>query len=202
MTYSECASKYIGIKTGDSVHKSIIDYYNNNIKPLPRGYKVKYSDSWCATFASVVMKMCGALNAPFECSVQRMYNKANNSGYVIKNPDINDFIVYDWDSNGWFDHIGIISGTTKTSYTVIEGNYNNGVNVRKIPHNYKHIGGFFRVPNVIYNDVTSSTSNIDKVVNDVISGKYGNGKDRKRNLENRGYNYSEIQKLVNAKLRG
>lgn len=42
----------------------------------------------------------------------------------------------------------------------------------------------------------------DSIVNDVIRGKYGNGDARKTALANAGYNYSEVQSAVNAKLKG
>lgn len=41
---------------------------------------------------------------------------------------------------------------------------------------------------------------IDEIANEVIAGKWGNGNDRKSNLEKAGYNYSEVQAKVNAKL--
>ena len=40
------------------------------------------------------------------------------------------------------------------------------------------------------------------VAMDVMNGKYGNGEDRKRNLEAAGYNYNKIQGLVNGLSRG
>lgn len=46
------------------------------------------------------------------------------------------------------------------------------------------------------------SANIDKVAQDVINGKYGNGIIRKRRLEARGYNYLQVQKRVNEMLRG
>lgn len=202
MNYVECAKQYIGIKTGSNIHHAIIDYYNNNIRPLPRGYRVKYSDSYCATFVSVIMKMCGGVNPPYECSVQRMFNKAKERGYIISVPKSGDFIVYNWNNDNWYDHVGIIESVSDTNYKVIEGNYNNAVRVRTISKTSKYIAGFFRVPVTESVSISENTSNLDKVVNDVIRGKYGNGQNRKNNLERAGYNYSEIQKLVNAKLRG
>ena len=47
---------------------------------------------------------------------------------------------------------------------------------------------------------SSSSYNITAIAKDVISGKYGNGETRRKNLESRGYNYSEIQKEVNRLL--
>lgn len=49
---------------------------------------------------------------------------------------------------------------------------------------------------------TNPSANIDKVAQDVINGKYGNGIVRKRRLEARGYNYLQVQKRVNEMLRG
>ena len=48
---------------------------------------------------------------------------------------------------------------------------------------------------------TKTKTNINKVVNDVIKGIYGNGEERKKKLTKLGYNYKEIQNLVNKKLR-
>lgn len=42
----------------------------------------------------------------------------------------------------------------------------------------------------------------DAIVSAVIRGDYGNGADRKARLEAAGYNYSEVQAVVNAKLSG
>lgn len=38
----------------------------------------------------------------------------------------------------------------------------------------------------------------EEIANEVINGLWGNGDDRKKNLEAAGYDYTEIQKLVNA----
>lgn len=44
-------------------------------------------------------------------------------------------------------------------------------------------------------------SNLDAVARDVIAGKYGNGAARKKALAAAGYNYSEVQKIVNKILK-
>lgn len=52
-------------------------------------------------------------------------------------------------------------------------------------------------------NVTSTVSNkksVDVIADEVIAGKWGNGNDRKTNLENAGYNYQEVQNKVNEKL--
>ena len=42
---------WVGWSESNGKFKKIIDIYNNH-KPLPRGYKVKYTDEWCATTVS------------------------------------------------------------------------------------------------------------------------------------------------------
>ena len=50
-TILDTARAYMGIREGSEQHHFIIDTYNAE-KPLPRGYAVKYTDAWCATFVS------------------------------------------------------------------------------------------------------------------------------------------------------
>ena len=49
---------------------------------------------------------------------------------------------------------------------------------------------------------TSTQKDLNTIVDEVITGKWGNGEDRKNALANAGYNYSEVQALVNQKLNG
>lgn len=73
------AISYLGQNEADGSHKTIIDLYNS-ITPLPVGYKVKYTDDWCATFVSAVAKVCGITGIVLpECGCERMiklYQKA------------------------------------------------------------------------------------------------------------------------------
>lgn len=66
------AQSWIGCKEADGSHKKIIDLYNNH-KPLARGYKVKYTDAWCATFASACAIAKGYTNIiPTECGCDKL----------------------------------------------------------------------------------------------------------------------------------
>lgn len=47
----------------------------------------------------------------------------------------------------------------------------------------------------------STTKDLVKVAKDVINGKYGNGKERVDKLTKEGYNYTEVQKVVNSLLK-
>ena len=47
----------------------------------------------------------------------------------------------------------------------------------------------------------STKKSVAEVAKEVVSGKWGNGADRKKKLEAAGYNYSEVQKEVNKLLK-
>lgn len=194
MNYKDFALQFVGIKQGSARHKEIIDGYNNGVKPLPRSYRVTYSDSWCATFVSYVMLKCGATNAPYECSCYYMKKKATTNKQIVKTPKINDLVIYDWNNNGTLDHVGIITEINGNVLTVVEGNKSKQVGVRTISKNSSEINCFIRVPN-------NNTTDLTTIAKEVIKGKYGNGDERKKALENMGYNYKEVQAKVNELLK-
>ena len=45
------ADRWVGKKESNGTHREIIDIYNR-IVPLPRGYRMSYSDPWCAAAVS------------------------------------------------------------------------------------------------------------------------------------------------------
>ena len=53
---------------------------------------------------------------------------------------------------------------------------------------------------VIISSSENDLKDLTTVANDVILGKYGNGEDRKNRIEAEGYNYDEVQAIVNNKL--
>ena len=146
------AKKYLGYKESDGSHKKIVDIYNSH-SPLARGYKVKYTDSWCAVFVSAVSIQCGLTDImPTECSCGRMielYQKLGrweeNDAYV---PNIGDIIMYDWDDSGkgdntgWPEHVGIVTEVTGSTMKIIEGNKSDSVAYRTVSVNGKDIRGY------------------------------------------------------------
>lgn len=191
MTYSNKAIQYLGVKEGTKRHHEIIDYYNNNIRPLPRGYRMKYTDSWCACFVSVILEQCKAIEPPLECSVKLMADNARKKHQTFKDlPQINDIIVYDWKNDGSLNHVGFIYDIQGDMLSVIEGNYSNMVKIRKISTTSSEIECYIRVKQ--YEETPGNM--IDKMAIDVIRGKYGIGKTRKELL---GVYYKDVQKRVN-----
>lgn len=209
MKILDIAIALLGIKEGSKEHKNIIDTYNKQEK-LPQGYKVKYTDSWCATFISYLFLVAGYKTFCFECSCTRMIELAKKLGLWIEDdkytPRAGDCILYDWqdsgsaDCKGTPDHIGIVENVTKSGIiTVIEGNYHDAVGRRRISVNGRYIRGFIKSSDICNKIKKKAVTK--SIVDEVISGKWGVGDDRKRRLEEAGYNYYEIQKKVNTKLK-
>lgn len=104
------------------------------------------------------------------------------------------------------------SSITDIAKQVIQGKYGNGdtrkQNIERLGYNYGEIQkevnrllGCNTNNNVSStNNSSSNNNNITQVARDVINGKYGNGDARKRNLESKGYNYSQVQAEVNRLL--
>lgn len=206
-------NSHIGIKEGSKEHKKIIDTYNKQEK-LPRGYKVKYTDSWCATFVSYIFMILKVLKFPFECSCYMMIEEAKKRGLWIEDdeyiPSPGDCVLYDWqdngkgDNKGTPDHIGIVENCTKSgNLTIVEGNYSDSVKRRSIKVNGKYIRGFIKSSSLLSKTVkrTASKPITDKLIKDVIAGKYGNGIKRIEILEDHGYNSKKVQEAVNKALK-
>ena len=141
-----------GYTEANGKHKKIVDLYNSQSK-LPSGYKVKYTDAWCAIAVSAVGVQLGISEVLLpECSCGRMIDLYKEAGrweekdsYV---PDIGDLIMYDWDDSGSGDntgapeHVGMVIEVDKTNIYVMEGNKNNAVARRTIKINGRYIRGF------------------------------------------------------------
>ena len=147
------AVSWYGCKESDGSHKKIIDAYNK-ISFLPRGYKMRYTDDWCAAFVSAVASVCGLLDIiPAECSCNLMIAKHKALGTWVENdgytPKEGDLVMYDWDDSGKgdntgvADHVGIVTGVSGNTITIIEGNKGTGyVGYRELKVNGRYIRGF------------------------------------------------------------
>lgn len=143
---------WIGCKESDGSHKKIIDVYNSH-KPLARGYKLKYTDPWCAGTVSAAAIACGATDIiPTEVSCSKMIELCKEKGIWHENenyvPDPADIIFYDWDDNGvgdnkgGSDHVGFVEKVSGDTITAIEGNYGDAVKRRTLKVNGRYIRGY------------------------------------------------------------
>lgn len=150
------AASFEGCKESDNSHRKIIDIYNKH-KPLARGYRVRYTDEWCSTFASAVAIQAGFTDIiPTECGCEKHIELFRKKGCWVEDdaytPKIGDYIFYDWDDNGigdnkgHADHVGIVAEVKGKLLKIIEGNMNEAVGYRTISVNGKFIRGY-GVPN-------------------------------------------------------
>ena len=195
----EQAKSWLGCNEYDGSHKKIIDIYNSQ-KPLPVGYKVKYTDAWCATFVSAVAVALEYTDIiPTECSCPRMITLFQNKGIWVEDESVTPkpgwILFYDFEDNGvgdnkgGSDHVGIVEKVVGNTITVIEGNYSNSVKRRTIAVNGRYIRGYgvpkYDEETSVQISTTQSSNKIDTVkevqkwLNDsynyglVIDGIYG-----------------------------
>lgn len=209
----EEAKKWLGVVQGTSRHKQIIDGYNS-ISPKPRGYTMKYSDHWCATFITFIFDRVGASELiGRECGVESHINIWKAMGIWIEDgtitPKPGDIITYNWDQNsqpndGWADHVGIVTAVSNGTITVIEGNIDMRVDYRKIRVGHGQIRGYARPKyKAAAQPVTpkpETKKSIAELAKEIIAGKWGVGQDRKDRLTKAGYNYDAVQAEVNRQL--
>jgi LysM repeat protein len=170
--YVNLAISYFGCKESDGSHKKIIDLYNSH-KPLARGYAVKYTDAWCATYVSAMAIGAGLTDIiPLECSCAKYIELAKKAGIWVENdayvPTVGDIILYDWqdgtnyattDNTGEPDHIGIVVSVSGSTIKVIEGNISDSVGYRSLQINGRYIRGFV-TPKYSSKATTASTTTV------------------------------------------
>ena len=133
-----------GCNEADGSHKKIIDIYNGH-KPLPRGYKVKYTDAWCATYVSAVFIMCGD-DSFMECGCPEMIEKLKSLGYWKGRnytPKTGTIVFYDWNGDRIADHVGIVRTRNNDNTLIVdEGNIQDSAKQRVISGDSSAIFGY------------------------------------------------------------
>lgn len=143
---------WLGYNEKNGKFKAIIDLYNTQ-KPLPVGYKVKYTDEWCATAVTAAGMKAGLSDIILgECSCSRMIALYQAVGRWMENdayrPQPGDIIMYDWDDTGAGEnkgapeHVGIVAEVKGNTLTIIEGNKGQAVATRTMTVNGRYIRGY------------------------------------------------------------
>lgn len=85
---------------------------------------------------------------------------------------------------------------------VIQGVWGNGQDRKNALTNagYDYSAVQARVNEILGTSSKPAKKSNEEIANEVIAGKWGNGNDRKNRLTNAGYNYDEVQAIVNRKL--
>ena len=143
---------WLGLKESNGSHKRIIDIYNSH-KPRARGYKLKYTDAWCAGGLSAAYIKCGATDIfPLEVGCGKMRDKAKKMGIWEEKDDYEplpgDVIMYYWkakktgDQKTGASHVGLVESCKNGKIKTIECNYSNSVKRRTLKVNDYRIRGF------------------------------------------------------------
>lgn len=155
--FLETLTAWEGSVRGDAVHKSIVDAYNSYL-PHPRGYKLTYTDDYCAAMVSAAAILCGLTEVlPIECSCGEQMKWYQARGQWVEDdahvPKIGEQIFYHWndrkdyaltDCTGAPNHTGIVTACDGQKITVFEGNKGktHECAYRVIPVNGRYICGF------------------------------------------------------------
>lgn len=191
---------WLGYSEKNGKFKAIIDLYNTQ-QPLPRGYKVQYTDEWCATTVTAAGIQAGLHDIILgECSCSRMISLYQAVGRWMENdayrPQPGDIIMYDWDDTGAGEnkgapeHVGIVAEVNGNTLTIIEGNKGQAVATRTMAVNGRYIRGYclpdyagkaeseddnmtyYKTINDVPNDYRPS---VQKLITKGVLKGYGNG---------------------------
>lgn len=146
---------WLGWSEKNGKSKAIIDLYNTQ-RPLPRGYKVQYTDEWCATTVTAAGIKAGLSDIILgECSCSRMVELYKAAGRWEERdgyrPQIGDIIMYHWQDGSNYastdctappNHVGIVAEVAGNMLTIIEGNKGEAVATRKVAVNGRYIRGY------------------------------------------------------------
>lgn len=212
-------NSWVGKNEKDGSYKEIIDIYNSYTGKFPRGIKMQYNWAWCAaTWSAAAIKLGYTDIMPIEISCGQLVEAAKCMGCWVENdayvPKVGDAVLYDWDdkgigdNTGWPDHVGTVTYVNQEAgyFVVTEGNYNDAVRKRTVSLNGKYIRGFiapkYDETQNTFQELITGDKPIETIAREVISGKWGNGEQRKNQLLLAGYKPEEVQKKVNEILNG
>lgn len=115
---------------GNTSGKKYWDYYFDGDEPYVNGGLTPY----CACFVSWVMNQAGvkaagipAAYCPYIC------RDAKNGGALIDKHSAQpgDIVLFDWDSDGLSDHVGLVESNEGSYLQTIEGNTSGGIVTRR-----------------------------------------------------------------------
>ena len=146
---------WLGFSEANGKFKAIIDLYNTQ-RPLPRGWKMLYTNEWCAATVTAAGIAAGLGDIILgECSCSRMIALYQAAGRWQEDdayrPEPGDIIMYYWKDGKDFattdctaspNHVGIVEQVVGNTITVIEGNKGEAVARRTLAVNGRYIRGY------------------------------------------------------------
>lgn len=180
---------------------------SNNVKYNTWYYGKEVSGAgypWCAVFISWCFRTEQALCKKTASCVD-MLDWFEKKGQVVRNPQPGDIVFFKYSTNNRrTNHVGLVIGVDSKVITTIEGNtstssQDNGGKVMR-RNRYSNIVAYARPKYSDNTTVKAEKKTIEEVAKEVIDGKWGNGPVRRQKLTQAGYNYVEVQKIVNKLL--
>ena len=107
--------------------------------------------AWCACFVSWCEDQLGYISqgkAPkFAVTTDGInWFKARNQWHeASETPKAGDIVFFDWEQNGWDDHVGIVAGTTDDRIYTIEGNSSELCRIKSYEIDNKVLFGYGRI---------------------------------------------------------
>lgn len=146
---------WLGYSEFNGKFKKIINLYNTQ-NPLPVGYKMKYTDEWCAATVTAAGMEAGLHDIILgECSCSRMIALYKEKGQWMENdaykPQIGDIVMYYWKDGKNFaitdctqppNHVGIVGEVDGNALIIYEGNKGEAVSTRALLVNGRYIRGY------------------------------------------------------------
>lgn len=157
---------------GNFNEETMSNVQKNSIIELIKDIKSRYNIKWIRGHREMLATSCPGTNFPIEEIKNAVMNNTNSK----EAKSIEDLAV-----------------------EVIAGKYGNG-DARK-----QALGSLYnevqnKVNEILLGNKTNKKSN-EEIANEVIEGKWGNNPERKQKLIAAGYDYNEIQNIVNKKLK-
>lgn len=161
---------------------------------------------WCAVFISWLFRGDQSL-CPRTASCVNMLAWFEQKRQIVKKPQAGDIVFFKYSTNSRrTNHVGLVVSVSDDGRTIntIEGNtsvtnQDNGGKVMQ-RNRYSNIVAYAR-PRYQGTTTPDKKSN-EEIAKEVIDGKWGVGAERKRRLIQAGYDYKEIQAIVNKILGG
>lgn len=151
--------KNTGNQTNDiiGVAKTQIGYKESDVNGQENytKYGAHYNMQWTAWCAIFIVWCAEEANVPRNtipllagCGQLKNWYKDrglwHNSAYRGGNykPKAGDIVFYDWSVAGSADHVGLVTGSSSTSFTTIEGNYSDKVQTRMVSFTSNQVLGY------------------------------------------------------------
>lgn len=162
---------------------------------------------WCATFISWLFKPEQGL-CKKTASCLEMLEWFEKRGQIVKSPQAGDIVFFKYPTNNRrTNHVGLVVSVNGNVINTIEGNtsttsQDNGGKVMQ-RNRYSNIVAYAR-PKYVQGTLTniSERKSIEEIAAEVLALKWGCGNDRRQRLSNAGYDYKQVQELVNKILKG